>query len=238
MSQPAFTWLSRIAVPPGRWDLRNFGWSFAPVAQGAGAQPLTCPALLDWREDYRPADWQAFRPAPSIVALGVEDPEDRAALLRAGFGDALPTRVALVELSARLVKIDSATPKIPRQRRAGPVTLDLFHRDGRLGTRWLGLHPREFALLWRLCETPFRRVSKRELLADVWRLDHVPETNSVEVHVSRLRGKLALSGVGWLVHTCEGRGYQLGHESPCSFAAFSHARRETLDTRHRIGNLR
>jgi DNA-binding response OmpR family regulator len=41
---------------------------------------------------------------------------------------------------------------IPRLREAGDVTLDLFHRDGRVEDCWLGLHPREFALVWRLAE--------------------------------------------------------------------------------------
>ncbi len=43
---------------------------------------------------------------------------------------------------------------IPRFREAGDVTLDLAHRDARVEDRWLALHPREFALLWRLAERP------------------------------------------------------------------------------------
>ena len=73
----------------------------------------------------------------------------------------------------------------------GPLTPDLIHRDAQHGSRWLALHPREFGVLWRLAECPGRRVSRAQLLRDVWRLNHDPETNSIAVHVSRLRSKLA-----------------------------------------------
>ncbi|TMM46171.1 winged helix-turn-helix transcriptional regulator [Qipengyuania marisflavi] len=125
---------------------------------------------------------------------------------------------------------------MPRRLHAGPVELDLFHRDGRIEQTWLGLHPREFGLLWRLAETPFDRVTRRDLLTDVWRLDHVPETNSLEVHVSRLRAKLAISGAGWLVRTHPDGGYQLGHEGGASFSVFTYAWRESLDTAEMFGN--
>ncbi len=97
--------------------------------------------------------------------------------------------------------------------RRGPVTLDLFHRDGRVAGRWLGLHPREFALLWRLAETPGVRVGRRQLLRDVWRLDHIPETNSLDVHVSRLRAKLHVARCAWLVETDPLGGYRLAAPS-------------------------
>ena len=85
---------------------------------------------------------------------------------------------------------------------AGPLTLDLFHRDARAGERWLALHPREFALLWRLAEQPGEPVSLATLLREVWRLEFEPGTNSVEVHVSRLRAKLALAGMPRLIESC------------------------------------
>ncbi len=70
---------------------------------------------------------------------------------------------------------------IPRFRAVGDVTLDLFHRDGRIADSWLGLHPREFGLLWRLAEQPGVRLTRRQLLAEVWRIHFEPETNSVAV---------------------------------------------------------
>nr|WP_283773391.1 winged helix-turn-helix domain-containing protein [Altererythrobacter sp. KTW20L] len=98
---------------------------------------------------------------------------------------------------------------LPRWRSVGPLTLDLFHRDIRVGSRWLNLHPREFGVLWRLADRPGEAVTRSQLLADVWRLSHDPGTNSVEVHVSRLRSKLAAAGCDRLVETVPQGGYRL-----------------------------
>lgn len=98
---------------------------------------------------------------------------------------------------------------IPRFRDAGDVTLDLFHRDGRVDDRWLGFHPREFELLWRLAEEPGQRVTKRQLLADVWRINFEPETNSVAVHVARVRSKLDPFGLAPILATHPEGGYYL-----------------------------
>ncbi|MCB2084995.1 MAG: winged helix-turn-helix transcriptional regulator [Sphingomonadaceae bacterium] len=90
---------------------------------------------------------------------------------------------------------------MPRHIRAGPVVLDLFHRDARIGEDWLRLHPREFGLFWRLAESPYERHSRLDLLKDVWRLRHDPETNRVAVTVARVRHKLARFDLGHLIAT-------------------------------------
>ncbi len=96
---------------------------------------------------------------------------------------------------------------IPRFRHAGEVTLDLFHRDGRVDDRWLAFHPREFEVLWRLAEEAGQRVTKRQLLFDVWRIDYEPETNSVAVHIARIRNKLEPLGLAGIVATHPDGGY-------------------------------
>ena len=94
---------------------------------------------------------------------------------------------------------------IPRFREAGDVTLDLMHRDGRVDDRWLALKPREFALLWRLAQQPGEPVAPAQLLADVWRLEFAPKTNSLALHIARLRAKLAPFGLARLIGTaCDG----------------------------------
>lgn len=98
---------------------------------------------------------------------------------------------------------------IPRFREAGDVTLDLFHRDGRVEDRWLALHPREFALLWRLAEQPGERITRQQLLAEVWRIHFEPETNSVAVHVARVRAKLESVGLARMIATHPDGGYFL-----------------------------
>lgn len=57
-------------------------------------------------------------------------------------------------------------------------------------------------------------MTRRQLLKDVWRISHEPETNSVEVHVSRLRAKLAEAGCAALVATVPQGGYRLAESEP------------------------
>lgn len=205
---PTYLWLSNSPAVPAGWDLRFADWSMkhAPCAALAAAD---LPGILDWREASRPSDWRELSARGRIAVVGVDDARQRARLLDEGLGDALGSRVGCVELGARLARLAGRAVLLPRRLPAGPVMLDLFHRDGCAAGRWLGLHPREFALLWRLAETPSTRVPRAQLLREVWRLDHVPETNSLEVHVSRLRAKLHVSRCGWLVETDPRGGYRL-----------------------------
>ena len=104
-------------------------------------------------------------------------------------------------------RLPDSEAMMPRFREAGDVTLDLFHRDARVEHRWLGLHPREFALMWRLADCPGERMTRRALLADVWRIHIEPETNSLAVHVARLRAKLEPFGLARLIATHPEGGY-------------------------------
>ena len=130
-------------------------------------------------------------------------------MLRLGFGDTLGRHAGLDELEARVVRLTEQAEALPRYRQHGPIRLDLLARDALVAGRALGLHPREFALLWRLAETPGEPVSSAELLFDVWRLSFRPETNSLAVHISRLRAKLRLAGVDGIVETADNASYRL-----------------------------
>lgn len=98
---------------------------------------------------------------------------------------------------------------IPRFREIGDITLDLFHRDGRVEDQWLNFFPREFELIWRLAEEPGKPVSRLELLEDVWRIHHLPDTNSVAVHVARVRARLKPFGLTDLLRTGPNGSYLL-----------------------------
>ena len=233
MSQPQFIWLSMSATPPGRWDLRLLDWRILPACRAPDLQP-GLPLLVDWRIGGRCSDWADIPQRNCAIAIGVDEPQVRAELIAAGFGDALSSQVAPVELAARLLKLEGLGAMIPQHRRVGPLGLDLLYRDARADGRWLGLHPREFALAWRLAESPGKRVSRETLLADVWRLRHEPETNSLEVHVSRLRAKLAVSGLGYLVQTHPDGGYVISDAGRATFSGFSRDRRAALDSARMI----
>ena len=209
MSLPVFAWLSQSQSPPARWDMRLLDWGMVPV-ETATRDAAREPVLLDWREEYRHPDWRDFGFRGNIAVIGVDYYEDRAELLEMGFGDVLDSLCAHTELAQRLLRLEGLANAIPRRVMAGPVTLDLFHRDGEVGGTWLGLDPREFALLWRLASTPHLRVSRRELLADHGRIDFNAGKSLLAMHALRLRAKLAAVRCEWLVEAQADGGYRLG----------------------------
>ena len=199
-----FGWVGENPVPPPQWDLRLLGWRLATGGEARSGHP-GYPLLIDHRMPYEclaglvGRDW--------IVLLGVESSADRARLVAEGFAESLAGSVSLAELAARSARVASLACKVPRCRKVGPATLDLCRRDARVAERWVRLNPREFELFWCLSAQGGARMSRRQLLKDVWHLDHDPETNRVEVHISRLRSKLALAGAGEIIGTDPARGY-------------------------------
>ena len=212
----AFRWLSKKPIC-ARCDLRQRGWIMVDP-HGCGDHVSPCPALAR-ADDLDLGGWQEFadwrmRPLRALVLLiGVDSIDARARLLRLGFGDALTSQTNVREIEARALRIVERASTMPRSRQHGRLRLDLFARDGFVGQRPLALHPREFALLWRLADTPGVAVGKRVLVRDVWRMAHVPDTNSLAVHVSRLRAKLALAGLGAMIKTAPNGGYYLDRAS-------------------------
>ena len=202
-----FGWVAERADLPPQWDLRRVGWRLVPAA------PV---CLVDMRKrpaGISPAQLVGMIEPRRCLFLGVDCGSERVRLLRASCGDALPTAVELPELEQRAQRLAAARECLPRRRQVGSLTLDLLHRDARGAGGWLALHPREFELLWRLAERPGERVSRTRLLREVWRLEFEPGTNSVEVHVSRLRAKLAGAGIEGLVQTDPQGGYRLAGPS-------------------------
>ena len=214
-----FGWLCEGAIPPES-DLRLRGWRMVERCVPGGAQPIApwqveAPVLL---ADARRVDtrlWLALidpTRAPlrrRVLLTDVPSPAERGDLLRMGFGDVTAPACWVGELAARAQRIDEMAGQLPRQRRHGPLRLDLIAREAFAGGQPLGLHPREFALLWRLLDQPGHAIDKATLLREVWHLKFQPETNSLAVHVSRLRAKLALAGLGHLVQTDGAGGYRL-----------------------------
>lgn len=196
-----FRWLNENELPP-ELDLRQSGWHLLT----AGKHRDECVAIAD-AGSMSGASWTRFLTLYShegrrlIMLLGVEDPGDRARLLRQGFGDVLGGELELNELEARALRLAELENSLPRFRQIDALRLDLLSREAFVSGEALGLHPREFGLLWRLADKPGQPVSKRRLIEDVWHLRFVPETNSLAVHVSRLRGKLKLFGLADLLKT-------------------------------------
>ncbi len=203
-----YGWVSAQRDPPERWDLRRLGWHLCGSERRVECRHVL---IVDAPREVVANTDRLFR---HLLMVGVDDPLERARLLTMGYAEAVPSTIGLPELEARARRVNEMFGMLPRWRTFGSLTLDLFHRDARSCGRWLALHPREFKLLWRLADRPGERVSRGQLLRDVWRLSHAPETNSVEVHVSRLRAKLAEHGCGGVVLTDPRGGYRLGEPEP------------------------
>ncbi|WP_264443832.1 winged helix-turn-helix domain-containing protein [Novosphingobium sp. JCM 18896] len=216
-----FHWLCATEIPAA-WDLRRCGWHLTrpePAAEPGESVALAHVAGMDehaWSQLHR------SYPRPRhdrVLLLGVADSGERARLLGLGFGDVLGEAPALTEVEARAARVAGHAQMLPGRRAIGPLRLDLLTRDGIVANRPLALHPREFALLWRLADSPGQPVGKRTLLREVWRLGHVPDTNSLAVHIFRLRAKLAAAGLRDLVRTAPGGGYMLAVAGEAETAA-------------------
>ena len=210
MSIRLFRWLNAGPLPP-RFDLRRRGWILAD----GGVDPAGvywCTVLMDVGH-LDAAGWVGLLSARGgpcrgkVLLLGVADGEERARLLNLGFGDVQGRRITLAELEARAARIARTIAMVPRRRIFGALVLDLLQREGCAHGKALGLHPREFALIWRLLERPGEVLSRAALYAQVWRLNYLPETNSIAVHVFRLRAKLAFAGLDSMVRTAPSGGY-------------------------------
>ena len=92
---------------------------------------------------------------------------------------------------------------------AADVTIDLVARAAWRGSRRLPLTPREFGLLAVLARRPGTRVTRRALFEDVWGRANEPGSNLVEVHLCRLRAKLADAGGPPLIETLPDGGWRL-----------------------------
>lgn len=97
----------------------------------------------------------------------------------------------------------------PRFREAGDLTLDQFHHDARAEDIWLGLNPREFAMLWMLAERPGERVAQTQLAANLWRIRFGYETGNIAAHIDRLCTKLKVVGLARLIASDGEGGYFL-----------------------------
>ncbi|WP_395328273.1 winged helix-turn-helix domain-containing protein [Novosphingobium sp. BL-8H] len=164
----------------------------------------------------------------TVLVTGVGTACERASLLHVGFGDVVTDTIELEELDARASRLSQLAQCLPRRRRLGRLTLDLLAREAFGDGEPLNLNPREFALIWRLADSVNSTVSKETLIYDVWRMGFVPETNSVAVHMSRLRRKLAFVGLAGVIETSSNGGYRL--VLPAEVAPVERALRASVET--------
>jgi len=151
---------------------------------------------------------------PVLILSARRSVDDRVKGLQAGGDDYLTKPFAFAELLARvqaLVRRATRAPE-PTTLTVGDLVLDLLSRRVTRGDTPIDLHPREFSLLEYLMRSAGRVVSKTMILSHVWEYNFDPQTNIVDVLVSRLREKIDRPFETRLLHTVRGVGYVLRAE--------------------------
>jgi DNA-binding response OmpR family regulator len=149
---------------------------------------------------------------PVLILSARRSVDDRVRGLQAGGDDYLTKPFAFSELLARvqaLVRRATRAPE-PTTLTVGDLSLDLLTRRVVRGGVTLDLRPREFALLEYLMRNAGKVVSKTMILSHVWDYSFDPQTNVVDVLVSRLRDKIDRPFEKKLLRTARGVGYVLG----------------------------
>lgn len=148
---------------------------------------------------------------PVLILSALGDVDDRVKGLRAGGDDYLTKPYAYTELLARIEALARrATPEEQETRYVvGDLVLDrLSHRVTRAGEP-IQLQPREYRLLEYLMKNAGQVVTRTMLLENVWDYHFDPQTNVIDVHVSRLRSKIDKGFDRPLLHTVRGAGYMV-----------------------------
>ena len=155
----------------------------------------------------------AGRTTPVLVLSALGEVDDRVEGLRAGGDDYLVKPFAFAELSARLEALmrrrgGSSGDAAPATRLAvADLKVDLLARTVKRAGRDIDLKPREFRLLEYLMRHTGQVVTRTMLLEAVWDYHFDPQTNVIDVHVSRLRRKIDRDFDSPLLHTVRGAGY-------------------------------
>ena len=149
-------------------------------------------------------------PVILLSALGTTDEKVKG--LKAGSDDYLSKPFAFSELLARIEALNrrrAAEPEVVTRLVCEDLEMDLLKHQVRRGGKTIEMLPREFRLLEFLLRHQGQLVTRTMLLEGVWEYYFDPQTNVVDVHISRLRQKIDKGHAVQLIHTLRGAGYML-----------------------------
>jgi two-component system OmpR family response regulator len=148
-------------------------------------------------------------PVLFLSALGEVD--ERVRGLRVGGDDYLVKPYAFSELLARVESLGRrpAVPTVETRLKVGDLEMDLLSRRVTRGGQAIDLQPREFQLLEAMMRSPGQVMTRTMLLEKVWDYRFDPQTNVIDVHISRLRQKIDRGFEAPLIRTVRGAGYCL-----------------------------
>lgn len=148
---------------------------------------------------------------PVLILSALGEVDDRVTGLRAGGDDYLTKPYAFSELLARVEVLNrrAGVKESETVYRSGDLELDRLSHSVRRAGKEIVLQPREFRLLEYLMRHAGQVVTRTMLLENVWDYHFDPQTNVIDVHVSRLRGKIEKGFEKPILHTIRGAGYML-----------------------------
>ena len=151
---------------------------------------------------------------PVLLLSALAQVDERVAGLKAGGDDYMTKPFAFAELLARVEALNRRGKSEGPQTRltVGDLEMDLLSRSVRRAGQKIDLQPREFRLLEYLMRHAGQVVTRTMLLEGVWDYHFDPQTNVIDVHVSRLRQKIDRPFPTALIHTVRNAGYMLRPE--------------------------
>ena len=151
---------------------------------------------------------------PILILSALGDTDDRVAGLKAGGDDYLAKPFAFSELLARVEALQRRTQQdvVTTPLQVGALTVALLSREVRRANQLISLQPREYRLLLYLVQHANQVVTRTMLLETVWDYHFDPQTNVIDVHISRLRSKIDRDFDSPLLHTVRGAGYVISED--------------------------
>src|SRR3984957_18359235 len=148
---------------------------------------------------------------PVLFLSALSEVDDRVKGLKAGGDDYLTKPYAFVELLARIDALMRRRhpASVKTQLQVGDLELNLLTRTANRNGSAIDLQPREFRLLEYLMRHAGQVVTRTMLLESVWEYHFDPQTNVIDVHISRLRAKIDKGFEAALLHTVRGAGYMI-----------------------------
>jgi two-component system OmpR family response regulator len=152
---------------------------------------------------------------PVLILSALGQVDDRVQGLRAGGDDYLPKPYSFSELHARVEVLARRRSGRSEETvyRVGDLELDRLSHQVKRAANDIDLQPREFRLLEYLMKHAGQVVTRTMLLENVWDYHFDPQTNVIDVHISRLRSKIDKGFAQPLLHTIRGAGYVI-RDSP------------------------
>lgn len=194
-------------------DLAADGDLALEMAQAADYDALILDRMLPKRDGLQVLSdlREAGDAVPVLILSALGETDHKVEGLRAGGDDYLAKPYSFTELLARVEAIGrrSDPTAAVTKLKVGDLEMDLLARTVHRGGQKVLLQPREFRLLECLMRNAGRVVTRTMLLEKVWDYHFDPQTNVIDVHISRLRGKIDKEFETPLLHTVRGAGYRL-----------------------------